>query len=282
MKIIEKVSDMRNLVKDLKKKDLTIGFVPTMGYLHDGHLSLVKNSKEENDFTIVSIFVNPTQFGPNEDLESYPRDFSRDSRLLEKMEVDCVFVPDVEEMYPDNFSTYVVPEGLTDVLCGAKRPGHFRGVATIVSKLFNIIEPDRAYFGQKDAQQFFVLKRMVRDLNFDLELRMVPIVREDDGLAMSSRNIYLTKDERKDAILLYKSLKLAEKMIEEGERNPEEIISSMRKLISKSPHARIDYIEIVDTTNLQPLDRLNGEILIALAVYFGRARLIDNTIVRLD
>ncbi len=282
MKIIEKVSDMRNLVKDLKKKDLTIGFVPTMGYLHDGHLSLVKNSKEENDFTIVSIFVNPTQFGPNEDLESYPRDFSRDSRLLEKMEVDCVFVPDVEEMYPDNFSTYVVPEGLTDVLCGAKRPGHFRGVATIVSKLFNIIEPDRAYFGQKDAQQFFVLKRMVRDLNFDLELRMVPIVREDDGLAMSSRNIYLTKDERKDAILLYKSLKLAEKMIEEGERNPEEIISSMRKLISKSPHARIDYIEIVDTTNLQPLDRLNGEVLIALAVYFGRARLIDNTIVRLD
>jgi pantoate--beta-alanine ligase len=282
MKIIKKVSDMRMLIKDLKKNGLTVGFVPTMGYLHDGHLSLVKNSKKENDFTIVSIFVNPTQFGPNEDLESYPRDFSRDSELLESLKVDCVFAPDVKEMYPNNFSTYVVPKDLTDVLCGARRPGHFRGVTTIVSKLFNIIQPDRAYFGQKDAQQFFVLKRMVRDLNFDIELRRIPIVREPDGLAMSSRNIYLTKEERKDAVLLYKSLKLAEEMIERGERDSKKIIFSMRSLISKSPHAKIDYVEIVDTTNLRPLDRISGEVLIALAVYFGKARLIDNTIVRLD
>ncbi len=281
MKIINDPKKMQKIVDELRLKG-SVGFVPTMGYLHEGHLSLVRNSKNENDFTIVSIFVNPTQFGPNEDLESYPRDIDRDCKLLDNLDVDYLFNPKVEDMYPKNFSTFITPEGLVNVLCGARRPGHFRGVTTIVTKLFNIIKPHRAYFGQKDAQQFFVLNRMVRDLNFDIELRMIPIVREEDGLAMSSRNIYLTPEQRKDASLLFKSLNLAKKLIENGERDPNIIVSKMEELINSSEYSRIDYIEIRDTENLENVDIIKGEVLIALAVYFGRARLIDNMILKVE
>jgi pantoate--beta-alanine ligase len=277
MIIVKDPKEMQKISNKLRCKG-EIGFVPTMGYLHKGHLTLVENSLKDNDFTVVSIFVNPTQFGPNEDLDSYPRDIDRDTKLLNEINVDYVFIPDVEQMYSNNFSTYVIPEKLIDVLCGAKRPGHFRGVATVVTKLFNIVKPNRAYFGQKDAQQFFVLNRMVRDLNFDIEMKMVPIVREDDGLAMSSRNIYLNTEQRKDAVLLFKSLQLAKKLIEDGERNSEKIISEMKKLIESSPFSKIDYIEIRDTENLDSIENVKGEILIALAVYFGKARLIDNII----
>jgi pantoate--beta-alanine ligase len=201
---------------------------------------------------------------------------------LKELKVDYVFIPDVEQMYSNNFSTYVIPEKLVDVLCGAKRPGHFRGVATVVTKLFNIVKPNRAYFGQKDAQQFFVLNRMVRDLNFDVEMKMIPIVREDDGLAMSSRNVYLNPEQRKDAVLLFKSLQLAKKLIEDGERSSEKIISEMRKLIESSPFSKIDYIEIRDTENLDSIETVKGKVLIALAVYFGKARLIDNIILEVE
>lgn len=281
MEIIKDVNRMQEISNDIRCKK-SIGFVPTMGYLHEGHLTLVKNSVAENDVTIVSIFVNPTQFGPNEDLESYPRDLDRDLSLLKELNIDYVFAPKADQMYPKDFSTYLNPEKLVNVLCGAKRPGHFRGVTTIVTKLFNIVKPHRAYFGQKDAQQFFVLGRMVRDLNFDIQMRMIPIVREKDGLAMSSRNIYLSPEQRKDATLLYKSLELAKSLIDKGERNTQRIIEEMKKLINTSPFAKIDYIEIRDTTDLKSLEELKGEILIALAVYFGKARLIDNTIINVE
>ncbi|HBF69599.1 MAG TPA: pantoate--beta-alanine ligase, partial [Thermotoga sp.] len=223
MKIIETIEEMKKFSEEMREKKKTIGFVPTMGYLHEGHLSLVRRARDENDVVVVSIFVNPTQFGPNEDYERYPRDFERDRKLLEKENVDCIFHPSVEEMYPPDFSTYVEETKLSKNLCGRSRPGHFRGVCTVVTKLFNIVKPHRAYFGQKDAQQFRVLRRMVRDLNMDVEMIECPIVREPDGLAMSSRNVYLSPEERQQALSLYQSLKIAENLYLNGERDAEKI-----------------------------------------------------------
>jgi len=254
-----------------------IGLVPTMGYLHEGHLSLVRRARADNDWVVVSIFVNPIQFGPNEDLANYPRDFDRDRQLLEAEGVDLIFVPTVEEMYPSGSLTFVEVEGnLTKGLCGASRPGHFRGVTTVVSKLFNIVLPHRAYFGQKDAQQLAVIGRMVADLNFDIEIVPMPIVREPDGLAMSSRNRYLNPEERRSATALYRSLQLAKGLIENGERDAAKITAAMRNLIGQEKPARIDYVEIVDANSFEPMEHIHGEILIALAAFMGRTRLIDN------
>ncbi len=280
MIIVEKVEDMKELSKKYLKENKTIGFVPTMGFLHEGHLSLVRRAREENDVVVVSIFVNPTQFGPNEDYESYPRDFERDVKLLKKLNVDVVFHPTVEEMYPEDFSTYVEETALSRYLCGRSRPGHFRGVCTVVTKLFNIIHPTRAYFGQKDAQQFRVIKRMVRDLNMDVKLVECPIVREQDGLAMSSRNIYLSDDERVQAVSLYNSLKLAEDLIKKGERNAEIVKNAMKEYLSKYDKVKIDYVEIVDEETLEPVKRIEGKVIVAVACWVGKARLIDNVIVQ--
>ncbi len=278
MKKSNKISDVKKFIKDSKGKKLSIGLVPTMGYLHEGHLSLVEASKKENDVTVLTIFVNPTQFAPNEDLSKYPRNMERDLKLCSEAGVDFVFAPEVSELYPESFSTYVNVEGITSELCGKSRPTHFRGVTTIMSKLFNILAPDRAYFGQKDAQQYFVIERMTADLNMDIRLEMCPIVREDDGLAISSRNIYLSPDERKQSLILSESLKLAEDLILSGQRNVDIVISEMRKNIEKMNLANIDYIEIVQTKTLQPAELINGSILVALAVKFGNTRLIDNII----
>jgi pantoate--beta-alanine ligase len=279
MKVIEKIKDMKKISKDLIMDGKSIGFVPTMGYLREGHLSLVRRARKENDIVVVSIFVNPTQFGPNEDFDKYPRDTERDLRLLEAENVDFAFIPSVEEMYPEGYATYVIVERLTEVLCGKSRPGHFRGVATVVTKLFNIVKPTRAYFGQKDAQQFRVLKRMVEDLNMDVEMIEAPIVRESDGLAMSSRNVYLSPEERKQAVALFEALNLAKETIEKGERDVEKIKQIMREWLSKYDKVIIDYIEIVDEKNLTPLSKIEGKVLIAIAAFVGKARLIDNIIV---
>ncbi|MDI3472951.1 MAG: pantoate--beta-alanine ligase [Thermotogaceae bacterium] len=279
MKVIEKINDMKKISKDLILNGKSIGFVPTMGYLHEGHLSLVRKARKENEIVVVSIFVNPTQFGPNEDFDKYPRDTDRDLKLLQNENVDFVFMPSAEEMYPEGYATYVIVERLTEVLCGKSRPGHFRGVATVVTKLFNIVKPTRAYFGQKDAQQFRVLKRMVEDLNMDVEMVEAPIVRESDGLAMSSRNVYLSPEERKQAVALFETLNLAKKAIENGERDAEKVKQLMRENISKYDKVIIDYIEIVDEKNLTPLSKIEGKVLIAIAAFVGKARLIDNIIV---
>ncbi len=281
MKVITSISDMQKEADLLRSRGKKIGFVPTMGYLHEGHLSLVREAKKRSDMVVMSIFVNPTQFGPDEDFDDYPRDFDRDAKIAESVGGDIVFYPDVREVFPENYLTYIEVQKITKVLCGLSRPTHFRGVTTIVSKLFNIVKPHLAVFGQKDAQQAFVIKRMVEDLNFDIEIVVAPIVREKDGLAMSSRNTYLTPEQRKQAIMLYQSLMTAKKLIDTGERNALVIKEQMRKIIEKQPDAMIDYIEIVDTTNLQPLMKLRGEILIALAVKIGKPRLIDNIIVHL-
>ncbi len=257
-----------------------LGFVPTMGALHQGHLELVRVAQQRCDGVVVSIFVNPIQFAPKEDYRCYPRDFARDRKLLREIGVDVIFYPDVREMYPENYSTYVEVECLTQHLCGKSRPGHFRGVTTVVAKLFNIVKPHIAVFGQKDAQQAFVIKRMVRDLNFDIEIVVVPTVREPDGLAMSSRNSYLTPDERRQAVVLYQALRHAEQLIKDGERDARKVKRAMRRIIQTSSSGRIDYVEIVDTDYLKPIQLIKNDILIALAVYFGRARLIDNLIVR--
>lgn len=254
-----------------------------MGYLHEGHLSLIRIAKEKSDVVITTIFVNPLQFAPNEDYDKYPRDLERDVKLAQSAGCDIIFHPSVEEMYPENFLTYVEVEKLTKVLEGEFRPTHFRGVTTVVAKLFNITKPHIAVFGQKDAQQALIIKQMVRDLNFDIEIIVAPIVREPDGLAMSSRNVYLSESERKDATVLYQSLKLAEKLIEEGERNSGVIISKMEELIKSKPTAKIDYIAIVDPNTLEKVENLSEgkEYLIALAVRIGSTRLIDNTLVKI-
>ncbi|ONN26525.1 pantoate--beta-alanine ligase [Thermosipho affectus] len=276
MIIVEKVDEMKKISRSLNGK--SIGFVPTMGYLHEGHLSLVRAARKENDVVVVSIFVNPTQFGPNEDYDNYPRNLERDLKLLESESVEYVFIPTNEEMYEKDFSTYVEEVSLSKFLCGAKRPGHFRGVCTVVTKLFNIVRPTRAYFGQKDAQQFRVLRRMVRDLNFDVELKEMPIVREKDGLAMSSRNIYLTKEERKEATRLYKSLLKAKDLVKSGVVDVKIIRDEMRKIL-EHPLLKIDYIEIVDEENLMPVEIIDRKVVIAIAVFVGKARLIDNIII---
>ncbi|WP_425449352.1 pantoate--beta-alanine ligase [Dethiothermospora halolimnae] len=277
MEIVNSIKETRKHIKNIKSKGKTVALVPTMGYLHEGHLSLVKRAKEENDYVVVSIFVNPTQFGPNEDLETYPRDLERDSKLLEKLGVDLIFHPEVEEIYPKGYNTHVEVLGdITKKLCGRSREGHFKGVVTIVSKLFNIVSPHRAYFGQKDAQQVAVIEKMVRELNFDLEIVPCPIVREEDGLALSSRNIYLDKEERKDATILSQSLFKAEEMIRNGERNPKVIEDFIINNIKTVNYAEVDYVDIVNGSTLEDVDEISGDILIALAVKIGKPRLIDN------
>lgn len=279
MRVIEKISDMKEVIRSNKALGKTIGFVPTMGYLHEGHLSLMKKSVEANDLTVISIFVNPTQFGPNEDFEKYPRNIERDLQLAESVGVDVVFAPSVAEMYPDNYKTYVNVEDITNVMCGLSRPGHFRGVTTVVNKLFNIVEPDKAYFGQKDAQQVVVLKKMVRDLNMNLEIVTCPIIREPDGLAMSSRNVYLSEEERSAALILSKSLFEVEEMIKKGEKSRETVVKYLIDRIKSEKLADIDYVEVVNTESLGQVEKLEGSILVALAVRFGKTRLIDNVVV---
>lgn len=279
MRIIRTINDMKAVIKYQKKMNKTIGFVPTMGYLHEGHLSLARQSIRENDFTVMSIFVNPTQFGPNEDYDRYPRDMDRDMQLAEQAGVDIVFAPGVREMYPEGYKTYVNVEGITGILCGKSRPGHFKGVATVVCKLFNIIEPEKAYFGQKDAQQVAVIRQMVRDLNMDIEVISCPIVREPDGLAMSSRNVYLNPEQRKAALVLSRSLFGAEELIRNGERRKDKVLQYIKNNISSKDLAEIDYIEIVNADTLEPVHAIENRVLIALAVKFGQTRLIDNVIV---
>ncbi|WP_456465222.1 pantoate--beta-alanine ligase [Desulfurobacterium sp.] len=280
MKKVRTVKEMKGIAEAFKRAGKSIGFVPTMGYLHEGHLSLVRRARKENDIVVMSIFVNPTQFGPNEDFEKYPRDEKRDSKLAEREGVDILFLPAVEELYPEPYRTYVEVSEITEVLCGARRPGHFRGVTTIVTKLFNIVKPDRAYFGKKDFQQYKVIKQMVKDLNMDVEVVGCPIVRENDGLAMSSRNIYLSPEERKSALSLYNALKLAKGLIEKGERRASRIKEQMEKFILSHPNVKkIDYIEIVDQDNFKDVEFIKESNLIALAVFVGDTRLIDNWVV---
>jgi len=277
VKLITSVSEIQKYVNDLRAQGKTIGFVPTMGFLHEGHLSLMRQARAENDIVIISIFVNPTQFGPQEDYDAYPRDLTRDCKLVMEVGVDAVFAPSVSEMYPEGYNTFVEVEGtLTKRLCGTSRPGHFRGVTTVVAKLFNLVKPHRAYFGQKDAQQLIVIQRMVNDLNFDIEIVPMPTIREHDGLAMSSRNKNLNKEERQSALVLYKSLNMAMDMINTGERDAAKIRAEMQRLIEAEKNAKIDYISIVDAHTLEELTTLKGEILIALAVFIGNTRLIDN------
>jgi pantoate--beta-alanine ligase len=258
----------------------SVGFVPTMGYLHEGHLALVKQARVENSVVVVSIFVNPTQFGPAEDFKTYPRNTERDLALLQKENTDIVFMPSAEEMYPEKFSSWVVVEKVTDRLEGSCRPGHFKGVATVVAKLFNIVEPTRAYFGQKDAQQALVIKKMAADLNMNLEVVVSPTVREKDGLAMSSRNIYLNPQERKTATILFKALTLAQKLREKGEIDAEILRQQMTALISREPLAKIEYISIANTDTLEELSTINGQVLASMAVRIGQTRLIDNIILK--
>lgn len=279
MQIVQDIASLKKIVKEVKKRGLSIGFVPTMGFLHEGHLSLMRAAKTENDFMAISIFVNPLQFGKGEDYEEYPRDLERDQELAASVGCDLIFSPPVKEMYPPGFSTFVEVEKLTEGLCGASRPGHFRGVTTVVTKLFHLVEPDRVYFGQKDAQQAFVLKRMVQDLNFDLEFIILPTVREEDGLAMSSRNKYLNPEERKEATIIFNSLKEAETLIKKGVRDAEAIKKAMAEKISSAKNCVVDYIEIVDTADLRPVRLLKGRCLLAVAVKLGKTRLIDNIIV---
>ena len=276
MKILKTVHDVRKLVNQWKKESKTIGLVPTMGYLHEGHLSLIEKCKKENDKVIVSIFVNPTQFGENEDLTSYPKDIKRDSSLCENLGVDLIFNPDASEMYQDP-CTFVNIESLSNHLCGKSRPIHFRGVCTIVSKLFIIINPDNAYFGQKDAQQLAIIKKMVKDLNFDINIVGCPIVREEDGLAKSSRNVYLNPKEREAALCLSRAINVG-KTLANTETNADKIKSEMRKIIEAEPLAKIDYIEIVDNDTMQPVSEMKENTLAAMAVFIGKTRLIDNFI----
>lgn len=270
------VKKVRETVKEWKSQGLTVGLVPTMGYLHEGHQSLIKKAVNENDRVVVSIFVNPIQFAPNEDLETYPRDLEKDSLLCNSTGADLIFHPQPEEMYPDGFSTQVVMNNLTTELCGKTRPTHFSGVCTVVSKLFNIVKPDRAYFGEKDAQQLAIIKRMVKDLNLDIEIVGCPIVREADGLAKSSRNTYLNSSERKAALILSKSIQLGKKMVADGEKSSQTVINAMTDLIKTESLAKIDYVSIVNAETIEPVDTISGEILTAVAVYIGKTRLIDN------
>nr|WP_274600279.1 pantoate--beta-alanine ligase [Persephonella atlantica] len=275
--LIKKIEEMKQIVRRIKREGKTVGFVPTMGYLHEGHLSLIRCSKRENDITVVSVFVNPIQFGKNEDLDRYPRDLERDLKLCEREGVDYLFYPSVGEMYPEGYSTYVEVEGLTEELCGRYRPGHFKGVTTVVTKLFNIVNPDKAYFGKKDYQQLKVIQRMVKDLNMDVVVVGCPVVREEDGLAMSSRNKYLTGNERISALSLYRALMKAKELFENGERTPERIKEEMKKIILSYPEVReIQYIEIVDSESLKPVKKVKKGDTVALAVFVGNTRLIDN------
>ena len=279
MEIYGEINKVRAAVKAWKKEGLTVGFVPTMGYLHEGHKSLIDAARKENDRVVVSIFVNPMQFGPTEDLESYPRDLKKDAALCEAAGVDLIFHPEPEEMYADGFCSYVDMNGLTTELCGKTRPIHFRGVQTVVLKLFHIVTPDRAYFGQKDAQQLAVIRRMVKDLNVDTQIIGCPIIREADGLAKSSRNTYLNETERQAALVLSRSLKAGKALVDAGETNAAAIKSAITAELEKEPLAKIDYVDVVDFDTITPVETLDGSILVAIAVYIGKTRLIDNFIV---
>lgn len=278
MKIVGTVKEVREQVKEWKKQGLSVGFVPTMGYLHEGHKSLMDAARKGNDKVVVSIFVNPMQFGPTEDLATYPRDLDHDAALCESAGVDLIFHPEAEEMYEKDFCSFVDMTGLTEGLCGKTRPIHFRGVCTVVNKLFNIVTPDHAYFGQKDGQQLAVIKRMVRDLNMDIEIVGCPIVREEDGLAKSSRNTYLSPEERKAALILSKTVALG-KELTKTEKDANKVVEAMKKNIETEPLAKIDYVEAVDALSMAPVEKLEGTCMLAMAVYIGKTRLIDNTLI---
>ena len=278
MQIVATVEEVRAQVRAWRQEGLSVGLVPTMGYLHEGHKSLIDKAVEQNDRVVVSVFVNPIQFGPGEDLATYPRDLDRDAALCENAGANLIFHPEPENMYFDDFCTYIDMDGLTKGLCGKTRPTHFRGVCTVVGKLFNIVQPDRAYFGQKDAQQLAVIRRMVRDLNFNLEIVGCPIIREEDGLAKSSRNTYLSPEERKAAVILHKGLTRGEELVNQGEKNANVVKAAIREVIESEPLAKIDYIEIVDFDNMQEIETLERPFLAAVAVYIGKTRLIDNFI----
>ncbi len=276
MKIIKTIKQMQAFSLKAKQSKKTIGFIPTMGYLHKGHLSLIKKSKKENDITVLSIFVNPTQFGPHEDFKKYPRDKKQDQLLAKKEEIDIIFYPSIKEMYPTDYLTSISVGDIENVLCGKTRPGHFKGVATIVAKLINTVTPSALYLGEKDAQQVVVIKTMAKDLNWRLNIKSLPIIREKDGLAMSSRNKYLSSDERKQAVCLYQSLKNTRKLIRAGERRSTKIYKQIKKIVLKNSRARIDYIACVDTKTLKEEKMISKKILIALAIFIGKTRLIDN------
>ncbi|QSQ08042.1 Pantothenate synthetase [Koleobacter methoxysyntrophicus] len=276
MKVIKSIPEVREAVKCAKKEGKTIALVPTMGYLHEGHISLVRIAGERGNFVVVSIFVNPLQFGPSEDLKEYPRDLNRDIMLLEREGVDLVFAPDVEEMYPEEQLATVEVKGLTEVMCGAYRPGHFTGVATVVMKLFNIVQPDIAVFGQKDAQQAAVIKKMVKDLNLPVEIIVGPVVREEDGLAMSSRNVYLNSEEREAALVLYRALKKGENLLDGGVRSAKTVIESIEKEFEKEPLARLQYVYICHPETLKEIINIEKGAMIAVAAFIGKTRLIDN------
>lgn len=282
MQIVKTIDEVRSAVKQWKREGLSVGLVPTMGFLHEGHKSLIERAVKENDRVVVSDFVNPTQFGPNEDLASYPRDLDRDAKLCEDAGAALLFNPEPEEMYYEDRTTSVNMEGLTKELCGKSRPIHFSGVCTVVSKLFHIVTPDRAYFGQKDAQQLAVIKRMVRDLNFDIEIVGCPIIREEDGLAKSSRNTYLSEEERKAAVILNQSLKIGKEMVEKGEKDAAKVKEAIVKNLTTEPLAKIDYVEVVDFHTIEPITTIKGSVLTAIAVYIGKTRLIDNFIVNTE
>ncbi|MDO8445803.1 MAG: pantoate--beta-alanine ligase [Deltaproteobacteria bacterium] len=276
MKVIESVQDMKKASQALRAEGKKIAFVPTMGYLHEGHLSLMKKGREAGDVLVVSIFVNPTQFGKGEDLERYPRDLEKDKRLCKGEGVDILFVPSAGEMYPENYQTYVDVEKVTKNLCGLSRPGHFRGVATVVAKLFNLVRPDYAIFGEKDFQQLVTIKRLVKDLNMDLDVIGMPIVREADGLAMSSRNSYLSQEERRAALNIYRALRAAKKLFEEGERSAGVLLNEAKRVIEIEPMVVLDYIKLVDVEMMEDMERVEDEALLATAVRVGETRLIDN------
>jgi len=280
MKLCSTVAAMRSACRAVRGEGKRLGFVPTMGALHEGHLSLVRAAKARCDAVAVSIFVNPTQFGPKEDLARYPRPFERDRELLEQEGVELLFAPSVEEMYPAGAVTYVTVEGLSEQLCGRSRPGHFRGVTTVVAKLFHIIEPDAAFFGQKDAAQAAIIRRMVRDLNLPVEIVVCPIVREPDGLAMSSRNAYLDDQQRKSALVLSRSLKEVQKLFDRGERDPGRLIAVGKQAFAAEPAVRLDYFEIVDPDTLDAIPELHGPALVAVAAFVGNTRLIDNVVLQ--
>ena len=282
LQIIRTVADMHRAADAMRRAGLRIGLVPTMGYFHEGHLSLIRRAKRCADRVVVSLFVNPIQFGPAEDLEAYPRDLDRDLELIETLGGDLAYVPEAAEMYPEGYATYVNVERLTEHLCGASRPGHFQGVTTVVAKLFTAVKPHAAVFGQKDAQQAAVIRQMTRDLNLDVEVLISPTVREPDGLAKSSRNVYLSLKERAEAPVLFQALQAAHRLVLGGERRAGKVLNAMQALIAARPHARVDYVLAVDAQTLQPTAELSGSFLFALAVQFGRTRLIDNMAIQVD
>jgi len=278
MRIICSIQGTKRVCRTAQKKGMSIGFVPTMGALHEGHMSLIRASVKENDFTVLSIFVNPIQFGKGEDFNKYPRTLEKDAKAAKKNGVDIIFCPDMRSMYPDGYRTYVEVGSLQDNLCGVSRPGHFKGVVTVVAKLFEIVRPDRAYFGRKDAQQAAIIKKMAEDLNMDVRIRTMPTVREKNGLALSSRNTYLSYEEKKEALVLYRSLKEAKRLYHTGETNARRIISGMKKIIGSAASAKIDYVKIADPRTMKDVRNLKGGELAAVCVYIGKTRLIDNII----